>query len=71
IDRQSEITAFAATFSASGCNISPTSDDIAEKLEFSRGNVSMGLKELQAWRLVRLRHFPGDRRRNTHHTGAD
>jgi DNA-binding transcriptional regulator GbsR (MarR family) len=37
-------------------------DDIAEKLEFSRGNVSMGLKELQAWRLVRLRHFPGDRR---------
>ena len=37
-------------------------DDIAEKLEFSRSNVSMGLKELQAWRLVRLRHFPGDRR---------
>jgi DNA-binding transcriptional regulator GbsR (MarR family) len=37
-------------------------DDIAEKLEFSRSNVSMGLKELQAWRLVRLRHFPSDRR---------
>jgi DNA-binding transcriptional regulator GbsR (MarR family) len=37
-------------------------DDIAEKLEFSRSNVSMGLKELQAWRLVRLRHHPGDRR---------
>lgn len=37
-------------------------DDIAERLEFSRGNVSMGLKELQAWRLVRLRHLPGDRR---------
>jgi len=37
-------------------------DEIAEKLEFSRSNVSMGLKELQAWRLVRLRHFPGDRR---------
>ena len=37
-------------------------DDIADKLEFSRSNVSMGLKELQAWRLVRLRHFPGDRR---------
>jgi DNA-binding transcriptional regulator GbsR (MarR family) len=37
-------------------------DDIAEALEFSRGNVSMGLKELQAWRLVRMRHFPGDRR---------
>jgi DNA-binding transcriptional regulator GbsR (MarR family) len=37
-------------------------DDIAEKLEFSRSNVSMGLKELQAWRLVSLRHLPGDRR---------
>ena len=37
-------------------------DDIADRLEFSRSNVSMGLKELQAWRLVRLRHFPGDRR---------
>lgn len=37
-------------------------DQIAETLEFSRSNVSMGLKELQAWRLVRLRHQPGDRR---------
>jgi DNA-binding transcriptional regulator GbsR (MarR family) len=37
-------------------------DDIAEQLEFSRSNVSMGLKELQAWRLVRMRHSPGDRR---------
>ena len=37
-------------------------DDIAEQLEFSRSNVSMGLKELQAWRLVNLRHQPGDRR---------
>jgi len=37
-------------------------DEIAEKLEFSRSNVSMGLKELQAWRLVSLRHQPGDRR---------
>jgi DNA-binding transcriptional regulator GbsR (MarR family) len=37
-------------------------EQIAEALEFSRGNVSMGLKELQAWRLVRLRHQPGDRR---------
>src|SRR5688500_1993409 len=37
-------------------------DDIAEQLEFSRSNVSMGLKELQSWRLVRLRHQPGDRR---------
>jgi len=37
-------------------------DEIAELLEFSRSNVSMGLKELQAWRLVHLRHHPGDRR---------
>jgi DNA-binding transcriptional regulator GbsR (MarR family) len=37
-------------------------DDIAAHLEFSRGNVSMGLKELQAWRLVKLQHLPGDRR---------
>ena len=37
-------------------------DDIAEALEFSHSNVSMGLKELQSWRLVRLKHRPGDRR---------
>ena len=37
-------------------------DEIAEALEFSRSNVSMGLKELQAWRLVNLRHLSGDRR---------
>jgi DNA-binding transcriptional regulator GbsR (MarR family) len=37
-------------------------DEIAEVLAFSRSNVSMGLKELQSWRLVKLRHQPGDRR---------
>ena len=37
-------------------------DEIAENLEFSRSNVSMGLKELQSWRLVRMKHQPGDRR---------
>ena len=37
-------------------------EEIAEQLEFSRSNVSMGLKELQSWRLVRLKHLPGDRR---------
>ena len=37
-------------------------EEIAESLGFSRSNVSMGLKELQAWKLVRLKHFPGDRR---------
>ena len=37
-------------------------DEITEKLGISRSNVSMGLRELQAWRLVRLEHHPGDRR---------
>jgi DNA-binding transcriptional regulator GbsR (MarR family) len=37
-------------------------DEIVEKLGVSRSNVSVGLKELQAWRLVRLSHLPGDRR---------
>ncbi len=37
-------------------------DEIAEYLSFSRSNVSIGLKELQSWRLVKLRHFPADRR---------
>ncbi len=37
-------------------------DYLAESLSFSRSNVSMGLKELQAWRLVKLKHMPGDRR---------
>ena len=37
-------------------------EEIAETLEFSRSNVSMGLKELQSWRLVNLRHHAGDRR---------
>lgn len=37
-------------------------EDVVERLGVSRSNVSMGLKELQAWNLVRLRHKPGDRR---------
>ncbi|WP_152046735.1 GbsR/MarR family transcriptional regulator [Aureimonas psammosilenae] len=37
-------------------------EEIVEKLGVSRSNVSMGLKELQAWNLVRLQHIPGDRR---------
>jgi DNA-binding transcriptional regulator GbsR (MarR family) len=37
-------------------------EDIVEALGVSRSNVSMGLKELQAWNLVRLQHKPGDRR---------
>jgi len=37
-------------------------DEIADTLAFSRSNVSMGLKELSAWQLVRLQHLPNDRR---------
>lgn len=37
-------------------------DDIVESLGISRSNVSMSLKELQAWNLAILKHFPGDRR---------
>lgn len=37
-------------------------DEIAESLGFSRSNVSIGLKELESWNLVRLSHQPGDRR---------
>lgn len=37
-------------------------DEITEALNFSRSNVSMGLKELQSWRLARLIHQPNDRR---------
>lgn len=37
-------------------------DQVVEALGVSRSNVSMGLKELQAWNLVHLRHLPDDRR---------
>lgn len=37
-------------------------DELGESLGFSRSNVSMGLKELQSWGLVKLSHQPNDRR---------
>ena len=37
-------------------------DDLVSALGVSRSNVSMGLKELQAWQLVRLEHHQNDRR---------
>jgi DNA-binding transcriptional regulator GbsR (MarR family) len=37
-------------------------EEITEALGISRSNVSMGVKELEGWRLVRKRHLPGDRR---------
>lgn len=44
-------------------NASPlTANDIASALHISRGNVSMGIKELQSWRLIQVQHKPGDRK---------
>ena len=37
-------------------------EEITDTLGVSRSNVSMGLRELQSWRLVRSQHLPGDRR---------
>lgn len=37
-------------------------EQICGALDMSRSNVSMGLKELKSWRLVKLLHLPGDRR---------
>jgi DNA-binding transcriptional regulator GbsR (MarR family) len=39
-----------------------SANEIAEALSISRGNVSMGLKELQSWRLIQLHHKAGDRK---------
>lgn len=37
-------------------------DDISEALHISRGNVSMGIKELQSWRLIKVHRVAGDRK---------
>lgn len=37
-------------------------DEIVELLSISRSNVSMSLKELQSWRLLKVKHYPGDRK---------
>jgi DNA-binding transcriptional regulator GbsR (MarR family) len=39
-----------------------TAIEISEALNISRGNVSMGIKELQSWRLVQVQHKPKDRK---------
>ncbi|WP_017443901.1 MarR family transcriptional regulator [Gayadomonas joobiniege] len=39
-----------------------SANEISDALNISRGNVSMGIKELQAWRLIQIRHKPGDRK---------
>jgi len=43
-------------------DVSLNADEIADTLAISRSNVSMSLKELDAWRLVRLTRKAGDRR---------
>jgi len=37
-------------------------DEIAERLQISKSNVSMSLKELRGWKVVRRVHVAGDRR---------
>ena len=37
-------------------------DEVVDALGISRSNVSMGLKELESWRLVKKKHLPRDRR---------
>jgi len=37
-------------------------EEITAALGIARSNTSMGLKELEAWRLIRKRHLPDDRR---------
>jgi DNA-binding transcriptional regulator GbsR (MarR family) len=39
-----------------------SANQIAEALSISRGNVSMGLKELHSWQLTKQHHVPGDRK---------
>lgn len=39
-----------------------TANELAAGLNISRGNVSMGIKELHSWQLIHLNHKPGDRK---------
>lgn len=47
-----------------------SANDIGEALSVSRGNVSMGLKELSSWGLVHTIHKPGDRKDYYHTKGS-
>jgi len=47
-----------------------SANEIAESLSISRGNVSMGLKELSAWQLVGTVHKQGDRKDYYHTKGS-
>lgn len=37
-------------------------EQISDCLGFSRSNVSMGIKELVSWELIKLQHLPGERK---------
>jgi len=37
-------------------------DEIVEALGISRSNASMGIKELQSWRIIKHIHYQGDRK---------
>ena len=39
-----------------------SAQEIADALSISRGNTSMGLKELQSWQLIKQHHVPGERK---------
>ncbi|WP_096086759.1 GbsR/MarR family transcriptional regulator [Agaribacterium haliotis] len=39
-----------------------SADEVSQKLGISRGNVSMGIKELQSWRLIKVHKVAGDRK---------
>lgn len=47
-----------------------SANQIAEALSISRGNVSMGLKELQSWQLIQVQHKPADRKDYFHTNGS-
>lgn len=47
-----------------------SASQIADALSISRGNVSMGLKELQSWQLIQLHHKPADRKDYFHTNGS-
>ena len=47
-----------------------SANDISEALSISRGNVSMGLKELGSWQLVQTIHKQGDRKEYYNNRGS-
>ena len=39
-----------------------SANELSQTLHISRGNVSMGIKELNSWQLIATKHKPGDRK---------